>query len=111
VPGALSTFSRYSLAGRARQPSFSPGETGWRFWNSAREGSPAAIRGLIAIVNDEEAPYGAQIAAANAVLERAFGKPKQEVSVENQGRRLEDYLLEIWAAKQTQERAEGDQEG
>ena len=77
----------------------------------AREGSPAAIRRLVAIVNDEEAPYGAQIAAASAVLERAFGKPKQEVSVENEGRTLEDMLNEMWAAKQTQERGEGDQEG
>jgi hypothetical protein len=47
----------------------------------------------------------------NAVLDRAFGRPKQEVALENQGRTLEDYLLEIWAAKQTQERAEGDQAG
>ena len=80
----------------------------------AREGSPAAMRRLIAIVNDEQAPYGAQIAAAMAVLDRAFGKPKQEVSVENQGRSLEEMLRAIHAAREAekaQERGESKQAG
>jgi hypothetical protein len=75
-----------------------------------REGSPAAIRRLIAIVNDDKAPYGAQIAAANALLERAWGKPKQEIAVEDQGRSLEQMLIAIWAEK-AQERAGCNQEG
>jgi hypothetical protein len=76
--------------------------------------SPAAIRRLIAIVNDEEAPYGAQIAAANAVLERAWGKAKQEIAVEDQGRSPESMLIEVWEGKHAaaaQERAGGDQAG
>jgi hypothetical protein len=81
----------------------------------AREGSPAAIRRLIAIVNDEEAPYGAQIAAASAVLERAWGKPRQSLEIESQGKTLEQMLISIWeekhASEAEQERAEGDQAG
>jgi hypothetical protein len=72
----------------------------------AREGSPAAIRRLIAIVNDEEAPYGAQIAAANAVLERAFGKPRQSVEIESQGKTLELMLMAIWEEKHAGEAPE-----
>ena len=69
------------------------------------------MRRLIAIVNDEEAPYGAQIAAANAVLDRAFGQPKQELTVEQQGRSLEDILRALYEkreAEKAQERAEGE---
>ena len=81
----------------------------------AREGSFAAIRRLIAIVNDEEAPYGAQIAAANAVLERAWGKTKNETEVSDPGQTLEQLLTAIWDEKRARqaehERAGGDQEG
>ncbi len=77
----------------------------------AREGSPAAIRRLMTIVDDPEAPYAAQIAAATHVLDRAFGRPRQTVDVEQQGRTLEEILLAIAAAReaeQAQERAGGE---
>jgi hypothetical protein len=72
------------------------------------------MRRLIAIVNDEDAPYGAQIAATNAVLDRAFGKPKHEIQASDQGATLEQMLLAIWEekhagdAEQAQEQAEGE---
>src|SRR5271166_3065604 len=66
----------------------------------AREGSPAAIRRLMTIVDDPEAPYAAQIAAAIHVLDRAFGRPKQTVDVEQQGRSLEQILQSIYEARQ-----------
>ncbi len=71
----------------------------------AREGSLAAMRRLIAIVNDGEAPYAAQIAAANAVLDRAWGRPKQDIAVEDKGRSLEDLLRDVYEARQAKEAA------
>jgi hypothetical protein len=72
----------------------------------AREGSPAAMRRLIAIVDDPEAPYAAQIAAANAVLDRAWGRAKQEVSVEDKGATLEQLLMELHAAREAEQQAD-----
>ena len=43
---------------------------------------------------------------ANMLLDRAFGKPKQTVDVEQQGRTLEDILTAIAAARQAQREAE-----
>lgn len=79
----------------------------------AREGSLAAMRRLIAIVNDGEAPYAAQIAAANAVLDRAWGRPKQDIAVEDKGRSLEDLLRDVYEARQAKEAAPepGEQKG
>jgi hypothetical protein len=51
-----------------------------------------------------------QLAAISMILDRAFGRPKQEIPVENQGRTLDDMLRTIWAEK-AQGRAEGDQAG
>ena len=79
----------------------------------AREGSPAAIRRLMTIVDDPEAPYAAQIAAATRVLDRAFGRPKQAIDVEQQGKTLEQILMAIAAARdaEAQERGDGKQAG
>ena len=76
----------------------------------AREGSPAAIRRLMTIVDDPEAPYAAQIAAAIHILDRALGKPKVSLEVENQGRTLEDMLRALWETREA-ERAEGKEGG
>ena len=72
----------------------------------AREGSLAAMRRLIAIVDDPEAPYAAQIAAANAVLDRAWGKAKQEMSVEDNGATLEQLLMAVHAAREAEQEAD-----
>jgi hypothetical protein len=79
----------------------------------ARERSPAALDKIFAIMNDETVPPAVQLAAAGMIIDRGYGKAKAEVSVENQGRTLEELLTEIWAAKHpaaVQERAGGDQE-
>jgi hypothetical protein len=55
-----------------------------------------------------------RLAAVSIILDRGWGKPKQSVAVEDQGRTLEDILIEIWAAKHAaaaQERPEDDQAG
>lgn len=48
---------------------------------AASEHGPYAIQVLVEIMTNENAPEAARIAAANAVLDRACGKPSQGVSL------------------------------
>jgi hypothetical protein len=55
-----------------------------------------------------------RLMAVSMILDRAWGKPRQSVEIEQQGQTLEQMLKAIWYAhhaEQTQERAEGDQAG
>lgn len=47
--------------------------------------SDAALKVLVRVMNDGGAPAAAQVAAANAVLDRAYGKPKQSMDVDAKG--------------------------
>lgn len=47
----------------------------------ARAHTPAAIETLAAIMNDEKANRASRIAAASALLDRAWGRPPQSVGV------------------------------
>ena len=80
----------------------------------ARERSPAALDKIFAIMNDETVPPAVQLAAAGMILDRGYGKPKQQTEVSDQGATLEQMLMAIWEANHAaaaQERAGGDQEG
>ena len=46
----------------------------------ARERSPEAINILAHVMRDEKAPPAARVAAANALLDRGYGKPTQPIS-------------------------------
>ena len=46
----------------------------------ARQKSPEAIDTLAEIMSDEKAPPAARVAAANALLDRGYGKPTQPIS-------------------------------
>src|SRR6476620_448822 len=46
----------------------------------AREKSPEAINILANVMRDEKAPPAARVAAANALLDRGYGKPTQPIS-------------------------------
>jgi hypothetical protein len=46
----------------------------------ARQKSPEAITTLANIMHDEKAPPAARVAAANALLDRGYGKPTQPIS-------------------------------
>ncbi|MCL2658064.1 MAG: hypothetical protein FWD62_11745 [Betaproteobacteria bacterium] len=46
---------------------------------------PGAVAVLADIMNDESAPPAARISAANALLDRGFGKPQQAVEVTGDG--------------------------
>jgi hypothetical protein len=55
-----------------------------------------------------------RLVAVSIILDRAWGKPKQSVAVEDQGATLEQMLMAIWEGKHAaaqQERVGGDQEG
>lgn len=45
----------------------------------AREHTPAAIGKIVALMNDPKSSRAMQLAAANALLDRAYGKPAQTV--------------------------------
>lgn len=42
----------------------------------------AAVQTLIDVMGDEEAPHPARVAAANALLDRGWGKPKQDLGLD-----------------------------
>ena len=46
----------------------------------ARQKSPEAITTLANIMHNEKAPPAARVAAANALLDRGYGKPTQPIS-------------------------------
>jgi HEAT repeat protein len=46
----------------------------------ARQKSPEAINTLANIMDDQKAPPAARVAAANALLDRGYGKPTQPIS-------------------------------
>ena len=46
----------------------------------ARQKSPEAINTLSNIMHNEKAPPAARVAAANALLDRGYGKPTQPIS-------------------------------
>jgi hypothetical protein len=78
----------------------------------AKEASPNAMRCLIELMEDQASPPAVRIACAVQILDRALGRAKQSVEVENQGRSFEEILYRIWEKReQAQERAEGDQAG
>ncbi len=63
---------------------------------------------------DPKAPYTVRAFCAANWIDRALGKPRQSVEVEQQGRSLEQILnaiAEAREAEKAQEQAEGDQEG
>lgn len=52
---------------------------------AASEYSEAALSVLITVAKNTKAPAAARVAAANAILDRAHGKPKQSVDVDAKG--------------------------
>src|SRR5262245_66323643 len=48
----------------------------------AREHMPAAIEALVSIMNNPKASDAARVSAANALLDRGYGKPPQHLTSE-----------------------------
>jgi len=57
----------------------------------ARMHTRKAVRTLAAIMNEPSAPYASRVAAAEALLDRGWGKPKQSHEAEITHR----YVIEI----------------
>lgn len=54
-----------------------------------------AIETLAKIMKGDEQPAAARVAAANALLDRGYGKPKQSMEVDATVRSHEDALAEL----------------
>ncbi|MFQ3895317.1 DUF5681 domain-containing protein [Sphingobium sp. R-7] len=48
----------------------------------AREHTPKAVDALVDVLADEKAPHAAKVSAATALLDRGWGRPRQDLGVE-----------------------------
>lgn len=65
----------------------------------AKEASEDAINTLVAIMKDKAAPPAARASAANAILDRGWGKPQQIIEATvNHFERMTDEQLEAFIA-------------
>jgi hypothetical protein len=63
--------------GRARTKT----EDGRTLSELAREHTDAAVACLVTVMKDDQAPHSAKVAASSAILDRGWGRPKQEADV------------------------------
>ena len=59
----------------------------------ARSQTTDAIKTLVAAMNTDSAPWAARIAAANAILDRGWGRTKESVDMSVRGPTLEQLVL------------------
>jgi Family of unknown function (DUF5681) len=57
---------------------------------AAREHTEAAIEALVGVVSNEEAPAAARVAAANAILDRGWGKPESYTNMAHHNKPLRE---------------------
>jgi hypothetical protein len=62
----------------------------------AREYTISAVETLVGVMTNEEAPHAAQVSAASAILDRGWGKPRQEVDA---GENMVNLLADIIAGR------------
>lgn len=48
----------------------------------AREHTPKAVEALVAVLDNAEASDAAKVSAATAILDRGWGRPKQDLGIE-----------------------------
>jgi hypothetical protein len=51
----------------------------------ARQHTEKAVRALIDILDDDDAPAAARVSAANSILDRGYGKPSQPIDGDGAG--------------------------
>lgn len=68
----------------------------------AREHTAAAVETLVEVMTNKEAAESARVSAAGAILDRGWGKPKQDVGLD-----ASDDLVAIWDAMQERKRQHG----
>ena len=79
--------------GRSGNPGGRPKEVG-EVRDLARQYTPAAIAALEGIMNETTAPASARVAAAEALLNRAWGRPTQPVGGDEEAGPVE--LVVTW---------------
>ena len=52
---------------------------------AAQQYTDEALKTLVEVMGDETAPPAARVAAANSLLDRGHGKPRQELDVDHKG--------------------------
>lgn len=63
-----------------------PGKVGQakrQLMDMAKDHAEAALKTLADIAEDNEAPHSARVSAATAILDRAYGRPPQSMTVGN----------------------------
>ena len=73
-----------------------------------RDKCPDAANVLYDIMMDPKAPYTVRAFCAVNWIDRALGKPRQSVEVEQQGKTLEEMLHAIWEAREAKAQERGD---
>jgi len=80
--------------GRSGNPGGRPKEIG-EVRDLARQHTPQAIDALQAIMNEQQAPASARVAAAEALLNRGWGRPTQMIAGDEDAGPLQ--LVVSWA--------------
>jgi len=79
---------------------------------AAREHTEAAIKTLVDVMTDTSAPQSARVAAANALLDRGYGKAPQHIEADVTTRTsLADILTAMALHRPNDEPMEGEREG
>ena len=73
----------------------------------ARSHTTDAIKTLVAAMNSDSAPWATRIAAANAILDRGWGKPRETVDTTMRGPTLEEIILASFKYDKEREAEEG----
>ncbi len=60
-----------------------PNKVGREVRELAQKHGPKILQSLVDMVNDDETPHAARVAASKEVLDRAYGKPAQSVTGED----------------------------
>lgn len=63
--------------------------------SEAKEHAADALRTLVDVMKDDGAPHSARISAANAILDRGYGKPGQAIDL-NATHDFSDPLMELF---------------
>ena len=62
-----------------------PNKTTASIREAAQQYTDEALKTLVEVMGDETAPPAARVAAANSLLDRGHGKPRQELDVDHKG--------------------------
>lgn len=61
----------------------------------AKDHAEAALKVLVDVMGDDNAPHSARISAANAILDRGYGRPGQSIDL-NATHDIADPLMELF---------------